>query len=336
MIRLTNNDYRGADIIAIQSWFRSGDDAKPAMTGAQLNQILRDTLRRALPGYKTADGANKGKPDCNLYTDHLRPGKFVEESRRGYVVPTFDDLLRGLRYVPAGLDARELTQSLVWYLNIRNIFTPPLELNVLHMQSLIRALKQPLKAYGQRNLDKIAIEEWKRNGQFSEKEVASETCEYERPVEQMQKLDKSKVEINVDDESVKLHLRLPVRHVLTFPFLAMVGMAAKGIEMGLAKAEERRAARASQRNKEGVNAGGFKTKKPFDESTEHAEQPRERPRGISPSYRIPKRKRSVAEDDAIRPREKRPIPTGPKISSAPRQPFAPRNFVPTSYSRRYS
>jgi hypothetical protein len=249
MTRLVNNDYRGADIIAIQSWFRS--PTTPSMTGVQLNQVLRDTLGHVLPSNKPSDSAYESRSNRNIYTDHLRPGKYVEQMCGGYVVPTFDDLLRGLKYIPTGLDARDLTQCLVWYLHIKEMFSPPLEMNVLHTQSLIRALQQPLVAHGLRNLDKIALEEWKRDGKFTEEEVKGETYRYERQSQEKRKSVKSKMEIAVHDESIKIQVSLPLRHVFMFPFLAMIGMASKGIQVGVAKAEERRTARMAQKSKEG-------------------------------------------------------------------------------------
>jgi hypothetical protein len=290
MIRLVNNDYRGPDIVSIQSWFRGC--TQPPVTGVQMNQVLRDSLRRAIPSFKTADGGYKGKPDRNLYTDQLRPGKYVEETRSGYVVPTFDELLKGLKYLPTGLDARELTQCLVWYLNVRDMFSPQLELNVLHAQSLIRALRQPLRAHGQRNLDKIALEEWKRNGQFLQKEVESEATHHERLRREAEEPKKSTMEVNLDNEMIKFRVSLPIRHVFMFPFLAMVGMAAKGMEIGVAKAEEHRAARLLPKDVSGEDSVTGICEETTGTPTKDAKILTKRTRReISPSYRIPKRSR---------------------------------------------
>jgi hypothetical protein len=144
MVRLTNNDYRGADILGMQALFR-GAPTHPT-TAADLNNYQRDTVKTVIVGFKTS--SYKGKSDRNLRTEHLVSGPHIKSLRKGYTLPTFEDLVRGLQRLPSGLDARGLSQCLSWYLNICDSFSPKLELNVLHAQSLIRALRQPLKPFG--------------------------------------------------------------------------------------------------------------------------------------------------------------------------------------------
>jgi hypothetical protein len=95
-----------------------------------MNSYQRDTVKTVLPGFKTA--TYKGKADRDLRVDHLAPGPHIEKTRKGFTLPTFEDLVHGLQRLPSGLDARGLTQCLSWYLNMRDSFTPKLALNVLH------------------------------------------------------------------------------------------------------------------------------------------------------------------------------------------------------------
>jgi hypothetical protein len=240
MLRLINNEYRGPEIIGMQSWFR-GISEYP-MTGTQMNDIIRAKLRnKIIPHFKTSEGGFKGKPDRNLNTAHLTPGTRIEQMRKGFVVPTFNDLLKGLKYLPTGLDARGLTQCLMWYLNHRDMFTPRLEFNVLHTQSLIRVLQQPLKEYGPQNLDMNALEEWKIKGKYTEKKVEDEKRSYTIPERKTDELKRPKLEVSLNKESVQVHVPLQLRHVLTFPLMAMINMAAEGLAMGVEKAEARKA-----------------------------------------------------------------------------------------------
>ncbi|KAJ4289255.1 hypothetical protein N0V90_011597 [Kalmusia sp. IMI 367209] len=243
MIRLISNSYRGPDIIAMQAFFRNRADF-PIQPG-YINSSFRDSLKSSMPGFFTVcPEAFKGKPERNLYTDHLSPGKLLHLIKRpGYITPTFEDLLKDLVYLPVGLDARGLTQCLVWYLNVRDMFSPRLELNVLHTQSLIWALQIPLKSYGPQNLDLNALQEWKANGQFAKRRVEDEQKLYEPKMQSFKRLKRSRVAINCDVNSVNMDLVLPLRHLLTFPFLSMVGMAGKALEKGIEKVEARRTVR---------------------------------------------------------------------------------------------
>ncbi|KAH7385500.1 hypothetical protein DE146DRAFT_769487, partial [Phaeosphaeria sp. MPI-PUGE-AT-0046c] len=229
-VRLLNNDYRASDMLGIQ----------------------RDAVKSALPGFKTS--TYKGKADKNLHTDELKAGHYVEVMRRGFILPTFDDLVRGLKRLPSGLDARGLTQSLSWYLNIRNTFNPKLELNVLHTQSLIRALHLPLKPFGPQNLDRNALEEWRSKQSFETVEIEDSELIPDGNVPHMLTPKRSRMHLNLGDDSVSMELTLPIRHVLTLPFVALHGVVCEALKSGITKAENRLEARTGDTSKRALEA----------------------------------------------------------------------------------
>jgi hypothetical protein len=206
-----------------------------------MNQFQRDSVKNVLKGFKT--DTIQGKHDGNLHTDQLEPGKYIVDKRSGYALPTFDDLLRGLHHLPAGLDARDLTECLSWYLNFRDSFMPKLELNVLHTQALIRALRTPLKRYGPQNLDCNALKEWKEKGRFEERKVYYEPAKPKLVKTENTAHKRSQLHMNLDDHEVKLDVQLPIRHVFTFPFLALHGVMGEALKLGIEKAGNRKAER---------------------------------------------------------------------------------------------
>lgn len=313
-----------------QAWFRGLAAGDLPITPGQMNMFLRDALRRKLPDFKATDGLWKGKPDRNLFTDDARPGKYIKDRRHGFIVPTFDDLLKGLKYLPTGLDARGLTQCLVWYLNFRDKFSPRLELNVLHTQSLIRALRQPLKAFGPQNLDMNALKEWKEKGTFAERRVEDEERRYENTVRDAKEIRKSQLELIPGDESIKLHLKLHTRHVLMLPFVAMLGMTGKALEMGVEKAEERKAEKlANEKKPEEEDAEA--NDKTTNETGEGEQQDKLRP------YRIPKRPRVEENAPSERPskmsvRKRSQVPTALRLLSASPAPVSSRRPSSAAFS----
>jgi hypothetical protein len=74
------------------------------MNSATLNQIQRGTVRIGLPDFRP--NGYEGKGVAEMYTDHLKPCVYLEKKRKGYKVPTFDDLIHGIQYLPSGVDAR--------------------------------------------------------------------------------------------------------------------------------------------------------------------------------------------------------------------------------------
>jgi hypothetical protein len=58
-----------------------------------------------------------------------------------------------------------------------------------------------------------------------------------------QKPKKTRIAINLAQERVTMHLQLPIRHILTFPFLALHGALGEALKLGIAKAEGRRVER---------------------------------------------------------------------------------------------
>ncbi|KAH9871055.1 hypothetical protein J1614_006629 [Plenodomus biglobosus] len=307
MLRLTENDYRGGDIMGMQIFFRGPPTRK--ITIAQMNNFQRDTVKGCIPEFKTI--GYKGKSDRSLFTDGLALGQCQDQTREGFVVPTFDDLLRGLRHMPAGLDARILTQCLDWYRQNRDAFNPKLQLNVLHTQALYRALLQPLKPFGPQNLDRNALKEWQDKGEFKQTglhftspQLIDRAGNGEHPKR------RSQLRVNLDDEDVGLEVKLPLRHVLTFPFLAIHGFVGEMFKLGIRKAEARRAERKTTESRQPLettwstraakNNGTYITPDTTPEaaSEKDALVCPEQTKGLAVKqepYRIPKRPRPMAE-----------------------------------------
>ncbi|KAL5113143.1 hypothetical protein ACEQ8H_008991 [Pleosporales sp. CAS-2024a] len=235
MLRLTHNDYRGPEIMGMQAHFRGPPDYH--MSPVYMNNCQRDAVKTEIPGFKTSTLA--GKPDRNLRTDHLVPGNYIQSMRKGYTLPSFEELVRGLRRLPSGLDARGLTQCLSWYLNVRDTFTPKLELNVLHTQSLIRALRQPLKPFGPQNLDRNALEEWHNTGTFETVEIEDRRLDQPPATAKTLGRTRSRLHLDLDEEDVSTDVVLQVRHILVFPFLALHGVVGEAFKLGIRNAQTR-------------------------------------------------------------------------------------------------
>jgi hypothetical protein len=261
-----------------------------------MNNCQRDIVKTNLRGFKT--GTMNGRGDRNLRTSHLVSGPHIESMRKGYTLPTFEDLVRGLHRLPSGLDARGLTQCLAWYLDMRHTFTPRLDLNVLHAQSLIRALRQPIKPFGPQNLDRNALEEWRHQGTF-ESVVIETRARGEKVVsEKVETLRRSRLHLNLDDDDVEMHLKTPVRNILTFPFLALHGVVAQALRLGIEKAEMRGAARKGCTGKKELEAKwAARTTEAGDVDAE-GEDDDDLPEPTKP-YRIPKRTRPVQTEDLL-------------------------------------
>jgi hypothetical protein len=287
-----------------------------------MNGYQRDTVKTALPGFKTT--SYQGKSDRNLRTDCFEPGPHIQSIRKGYSLPTFDDLVRGLQRLPSGLDARGLTQSLAWYLRNRDSFTPRLELNVLHTQSLIRALREPLKPFGPQNLDRNALEEWRNKGTFEALELEDGNQVYGGVAAKLGPSGRTILRLNLDKDEVSMDLTLPIRHVFTFPFLALHGVVSEALKMGISKAENRQKARhgVAKRREHGreklantaeANEGEFdkEEKIPTYSTTE----------GLQTPYRTPKRPIPV-DVDLLSSHKKPKTLTDPR-PSLPLHMFAP-------------
>ncbi|KAF1850590.1 uncharacterized protein K460DRAFT_391061 [Cucurbitaria berberidis CBS 394.84] len=345
MLRLTNNGYRGPDIMGIQDFFRG--PPTHAIAAPQMNVYQRDSVKSTIPTFKTI--GYKGKSDNNLYTEGLALGKFLETTRQQFTVPSFDDLLSGLQHMPTGLDARGLTQCLAWYLKSRDLFTPRLELNVLHTQALIRALRQPLKPFGPQNLDRNALKEWRDNGSFEAVGVQEEP-KPKHNLNEQEEQKRTKLHMDLDDDSVQLKLRLPIRHILTFPFLAINTVVGEALKMGIKKAEVRQAVREGQTGRRALDAKSA-TRRTEERHTEVQEEGvaakegskafnREQHTGMEEKkpYRIPKRPRPTEESQAQGSSVKKPRTTPAAKSHIPsRSPMPPRLYAghtPHAYARQ--
>jgi hypothetical protein len=282
-----------------------------------MNNYQRDIVKTAIPGFKTA--TYKGKSDRNLRTDHLAPGPHLQSMRKGFSLPTFESLVHGLRHLPSGLDARDLTQCLSWYLGICDSFTPKLDMNVLHTQSLVRALRQPLKPFGPQNLDRNALQEWRTKGCFEESKVEYKKRESHQSNVAEEQLHRSQLHLDLDEDEVKMELTLPVRHILTFPFLALHGVVSEALKLGIEKAEVRQARRKEGELKSVLEAR-WAARIAASEEVEMAdeEQHDDAARVETPSevvaeepkkpYRIPKRPRPLDSDQ-----QAPSIPTRPRL-----------------------
>ncbi|KAL5457921.1 hypothetical protein PMIN06_003641 [Paraphaeosphaeria minitans] len=328
-LRLANNAYLGDTIIAMQAFFR--DKAKHPLSITNVNQFFRDVLKHEVSDFKVSNF--QGKPDRNLYTDHLRPSKLLNGSRYGFVVPTFGQLLEGLVYLPVGLDARGLTQCLAWYLDLRDTFTPRLDLNVLHAQSLMRALQMPLRPYEPRDLDKLALQEWKENEQFAKRRAdEQESSDADRVDHSPKQLTRSRVTINTDTETLGVDVVVKLRHILTFPYLAIGRMLCKAFELGIEKAESRKVAREAEEATEKADLTNHPAQEngvPALSSQEEAgskgnskdSQKLPAP-GFPAGYKIPKKKRLLLEDGALETQSKKRMRLALAVPSVPLEPQA--------------
>lgn len=297
-------------------------------------------MKGTIPWFKTSE--YKGGSDKNLHTDDLALGPTLEKLRTDRILPTFDDLLRGLQHLPTGLDARGLTQCLEWYTHHRDMFKPPLQLNVIHTLSLIRALRQPLKPFGPQNLDRNALQEWQDNGRFEECEVHFESKDREQ--KEKKRLGRPQLQMNTATEDVRLSFDLPLRHVLTFPFLALHSVMTEAFKLGIQKGKARRRKKTIDSTKNVANgepaSRAYKDRKetsvdipakaPITTPKPSAQTEPEAP--VAQSYQIPKRPRPV---DRLGTPDT--LPKRPKLAPAPiaqHQPQADTFTRPSPYTQR--
>ena len=306
--RLTRFEVTAADVRR-QAHFRGA--SLNHMSPSVMNQIQRDAVQRLLPAFRTAD--YEGKGDADIYTDHLKPGTYLEKKLKGYTVPTFNDLLCGLMFLPYGQDARVLTQCLAWYLDVCSTFAPKLEFNVLHAQALIRALRQPSKPVGSQNLNRLGLKQWREQG-TSERinvTIAEQGGKNEgSDVYYTGQCPRSQAVLTIHEDSVdlKMHVQVPIRHVLVFPFLALHGVVSEAFQLGIDNVQRRRASRKGSATLERYESA---------DNVSHEDTPQctlKRPRqvkshGNSSPTETPKRQRKLddsLEDMATRT-PKRPI-----------------------------
>lgn len=130
------------------------------------------------------------------------------------------------------------------------MFSPPLALNVLHVRELVHTLRIPLKPYGPRNLDIAGLTEWRGRDRVMERKVADELASrlHDNDNESDESLQdegkRSKLRINVVDNggdgNVQADVEIKIRHVLTFPFLAVQRLVGEALRMGIENGEQRR------------------------------------------------------------------------------------------------
>lgn len=61
------------------------------------------------------------------------------------------------------------------------------------------------------------------------------------------KAQQCKIELNLETETVKMHINLPIRHIFTFPFIGMHSLMISALEMGIQKAETQQTTRQATR-----------------------------------------------------------------------------------------
>ncbi|KAF3038750.1 hypothetical protein E8E11_002569 [Didymella keratinophila] len=180
-------------------------------------------MKKRLPAFKTTGYTGKGDPD--MHTNGLKPGTYLDDRLQGFTVPSFDDLLLP-DVVPRS--PRHLSATL--------------ELNVWHTQALVRALRQPLQPVGPHNLNRYALEQWSKDqicDKIDIKVVASEMKETEREPIHTAKSAGERAVLNMKGKTIEAEVRIPLRNILTFPFLALHGIVGKALEIGIDKAERR-------------------------------------------------------------------------------------------------
>jgi hypothetical protein len=303
-----------------------------------MNGFQRDVFKGTIPDFKST--TYQGKPDRNLRTDGLLPGTYIESKRKGYSLPTFEDLARGLQHLPTGLDARGMTQCVSWYINSRDLFTPKLELNVLHAQSLIRALRQPLKPFGPQNLDRNALKEWRNKGKLEELEVEDVRREREQQFAGSPRNYRAQLHLNLDKEEVSMQVTLPIRHILTFPFLALHSVVGEALEMGLKKAEIRQATRIEDDVKRALKAK-WAARLVVEEEVNLADARKNHPESTDKQKGLGGKEEKQSKGIVKRPYPQQPdysllpairkkarlTPTDEQIPSRPRIPIGPRGLT---------
>jgi hypothetical protein len=178
-----------------------------------------------------------GTPCLNLHT--LGMGGIKATYGRGYIVPMYESLVAGLKLLPTGSDARELTNCTTWYLQHRDLFTPWLELNIPHTQSLVRALRQPLEPAGGRNMDALGSEEWTKNKKFSGiRPEGTEITKKMPTLEQESRPKNSRLTVSTATSKVSVDVNVRLCHVLLFPFLTIMGVTGEYWKLEKRRVEE--------------------------------------------------------------------------------------------------
>lgn len=162
-------------------------------------------------------------------------------------MPSFEQLVEGVRRMPVGIGRRHLSSVLEWYVGVRDSFTPRLELNVLHTRALVQAMRFPLRRYGPQNVDAAVLSSYRRGGgdaifgpipmplSLSSSLPSSNSGN--------KKLKRSKITLNVPRQTVEVEVLLRVGSVLLMPYLGVGGLVCAALEWGVGRAEGRRRGR---------------------------------------------------------------------------------------------
>ncbi|KAF2277394.1 uncharacterized protein EI97DRAFT_457419 [Westerdykella ornata] len=246
--RLAGNGYTSEDLTGMIDFFH------PAVK----HEKDGEALQRFLKHYRTLErevSKGKIKATSDLRTEALSTSPLPPTAT--LTPPKFTALTSSLANLPTGLAARDFTVAIRWWLTHRNAFTPPLEFNVLHARPLIQALRIPVKSVGRRNLDKVILEEWRVKGGTFEECATGGTAQEGDSGSNDEKTGQgsceagggkgNRLEIDVNKRIVRRQVEVKLRHVLTFPFLALLSLAGDALELGIEKAEARKAMRDSKK-----------------------------------------------------------------------------------------
>lgn len=237
--RLSRNRFSAEDVRGLESVFRDG---APDVLGR---------WKVSIP-----EKGKKGVKD--LSTSHWTNPLGGEGS-----VPSFEQLVEGVKRMPVGIGRRHLSSVLEWYVGVRDAFTPRLELNVLHTRALVQAMRFPLRRYGPQNVDAAVLSSYRRGGgdaisgpipmplspslSLSSSLPSLHTGDKKR--------EKSKITLNVPRQTVEVEVSLRVGSVLLMPYFGVGGLFCAALEWGVGMAEGRRRGRLEREGGAGVCGG---------------------------------------------------------------------------------
>lgn len=211
-----------------------------------LGGLFRDGAPYVLGGWE-ASIPEKGKKGVkDLSTSHWTNPLGGQGS-----VPSFEQLVEGVRRMPVGIGRRHLSSVLEWYVGVRDSFTPRLELNVLHTRALVQAMRFPLRRYGPQNVDAAVLSSYRRGGGDAISGPIpmplSPSLSLPSSLPSLhtgdKKREKSKITLNVPRQTVEVEVSLRVGSVLLMPYFGVGGLFCAALEWGVGRAEGRRRGR---------------------------------------------------------------------------------------------
>lgn len=207
-----------------------------------LENLFRDGAPYVLGGWEVGVREKGKKGVKDLSTSHWTNPLGGQGS-----VPSFEQLVEGVRRMPVGIGRRHLSSVLEWYVGVRDAFTPRLELNVLHARALVQAMRFPLRRYGPQNVDAAVLSSYRRGGG----DAISGPVPVPLPLplsslsssNSQVKREKSRITLNVPRQTVQVEVSLRVGSVLLMPYFGVGGLFCAALEWGVGRAEGRRRGR---------------------------------------------------------------------------------------------